>query len=210
MPSHVAPESAAQWQQWHDVLRADASIENELVHLFEDLTCAIAARGPTCWTSGKCCNFNAYGHRLYVTGLEITWLLLQLRSSPHDKSARDHDADLAPLKSELSLPTLTGEKPEQSRNRKIEIRNLRPDAIDLTAPCIFQQNNLCTVHAIRPLGCRVFFCQQGTQDWQHALYEDFQQRLRSLHERRGLPYRYLEWRAGLQEALSVLTPNANA
>jgi len=204
MASHVDPESAAQWQQWRDSLRAEASIGADLQYLFEDLTRAIAARGPTCWTSGRCCNFNAYGHRLYVTGLEIVWLLEQL----HAPNEIARDADAPSPRSGIALPTLAGTGSISVRSQKSGIENLRADAIDLAAPCVFQRNNLCTVHAIRPLGCRVFFCQQGTQDWQHDLYENFQQRLRQMHEQRRLPYRYLEWRAGLQEALTVLGPVA--
>jgi hypothetical protein len=50
------------------------------------------------------------------------------------------------------------------------------------------------------MGCRVFFCQEGTQGWQQELYEQFLAELRRMHEDRGLPYRYMEWRAGLREA----------
>ena len=55
----------------------------------------------------------------------------------------------------------------------------------------------------RPLGCRVFFCQQGTEDWQHELYERFLARLKALHEQYDVAYRYLEWRAALAEAAAA-------
>jgi hypothetical protein len=50
----------------------------------------------------------------------------------------------------------------------------------------------------------VFFCQQGTEQWQQDLYEHAMTRLRSLHETHALPYRYMEWRAALREAISVI------
>jgi len=31
----------------------------------------IAARKPVCRASGKCCQFEKYGHRLYATGVEV-------------------------------------------------------------------------------------------------------------------------------------------
>ena len=65
---------------------------------------------------------------------------------------------------------------------------------------MFQAGGLCTVHAIRPMGCRVFFCQQGTEDWQRDLYEKYLNDLRALHDAHGVPYRYLEWRSALQWA----------
>ena len=50
------------------------------------------------------------------------------------------------------------------------------------------------------MGCRVFFCERGTQQWQNELYEAFLARLRALHDDLDLPYRYMEWRGGLEEA----------
>lgn len=35
----------------------------------------IAAHDPTCWNKGKCCCFGQFGHRLYVTSLEIAYYL---------------------------------------------------------------------------------------------------------------------------------------
>jgi len=70
--------------------------------------------------------------------------------------------------------------------------------------CPFQVNGMCSVHPLRPLGCRVYFCDPDAQDWQEPVYERFLNELRQLHERSGLEYRYLEWRAGLSEARAVL------
>lgn len=63
--------------------------------------------------------------------------------------------------------------------------------------CPFQVDRLCTVHAIRPLGCRVFFCDETSVDWQREQYECFQRELRRLHEALQVPYFYVEWRAAL-------------
>lgn len=38
----------------------------------------VAAHAPVCEASGRCCNFEAYGHRLYVTGLEAAWFVRRL------------------------------------------------------------------------------------------------------------------------------------
>ena len=63
--------------------------------------------------------------------------------------------------------------------------------------CPFQVGNLCGVHAIKPLGCRVYFCDRSAQGWQHDLTERGLGMLRELHERHGIPYRYGEWRGML-------------
>lgn len=39
-------------------------------------------RGPVCWASGRCsCNFEKFGHRLYVTALETAWCVTQLSNA---------------------------------------------------------------------------------------------------------------------------------
>jgi Fe-S-cluster containining protein len=60
--------------------------------------------------------------------------------------------------------------------------------------CPFQVKNLCGIHAIKPLGCRVYFCDRSAQRWQEELSEAMLERVRSLHNRHGVEYRYGEWR----------------
>jgi Fe-S-cluster containining protein len=88
-----------------------------------------------------------------------------------------------------------------SANSKLETRNSK-----LPASCVYQIDKLCSIHTIRPMGCRVFFCQEGTSEWQHELYESFLTRLRTLHDELKIPYRYMEWRAGLRDA-RLLAPS---
>jgi Fe-S-cluster containining protein len=149
---------------WPELLAAAArpEIAATLRDLFATLDAEIAALNPTCWISGKCCKFDSYGHRLYVTALEIAWLLPQL-DAPSRLRLRDSH-----------LPELDG--------------------------CPFQVAGLCSVHALRPLGCRTYFCDPAAQHWQNPLYEKFLTALRQLHDAYAIPYRYLEWRTGLAEA----------
>jgi Fe-S-cluster containining protein len=145
------------WQDWYR-LSSDEQVHQRIGQIYDEIGAAIAHKGPKCFASGKCCNFNAYGHLLYVTGLEIAWYVRQLPAGTNI-------------------------------------------TVDLKAPCPFQIDGLCSTHAIRPLGCRVYFCQKGTEDWQQDLYEQFQQQLIALHKQNDIPYAYMEWRYGLQEAL---------
>jgi len=155
------------WRQWSD-FAARPEIHAALTTLYADIAAAIAQQGPTCWVSGKCCKFDSYGHLLYVTGLEIAWMLQQ----PQAREVLSTGVDA------------TVDGPEGA--------------------CAFQLKGLCSVHTVRPLGCRVYFCQQGTQDWQNALYEQFLDRLRKLHDDLGIEYRYMEWRGGLKRAVQTL------
>lgn len=59
--------------------------------------------------------------------------------------------------------------------------------------CPFQDRNLCGVHAIKPLGCRVYFCDRSAQAWQMELSENLIGDIKALHDRHGIPYRYGEW-----------------
>ena len=128
----------------------------DAVHaLYSRVTAEIDLRRPRCEMSGRCCNFEAYGHRLYLTTLELATFLRDLPASQFPQNI-----------------------PSQS--------------------CPFQQNNLCTVHAIRPFGCRIFFCDPTSTDWQQSAYERFHSELKQLHETFDVPYAYVEWRAALR------------
>ena len=78
-----------------------------------------------------------------------------------------------------------------------------PIGVEADGTCPFQVNGLCGIRDIRPMGCRVFFCQQGTEDWQREVYERYLGEVRKLHDEHNVPYRYLEWRAALTSAAAT-------
>ncbi|HSV16100.1 MAG TPA: hypothetical protein VLI90_17700 [Tepidisphaeraceae bacterium] len=129
--------------------------------LYARLRSRIDERRPICVASGRCCRFDEYGHRLYVTTIE-----------------------LAAFVSELQATT--------------------PPPIITPQPggCLFQIGKLCGVHAIRPFGCRVFFCDPTAEAWQTEQYEQFHAELKRLHDELAVPYFYVEWRQALT-ALSL-------
>jgi Fe-S-cluster containining protein len=124
--------------------------------VYADLQREIDERRPVCVVSGRCCRFEEFGHRLYVTTLELAVFSHGLATTPARREPWDG----------------TG--------------------------CPFQERKLCGVHAIRPFGCRMFFCDATSTDWQNQAYERFHARLKALHEELGVPYRYVEWRAALK------------
>lgn len=79
---------------------------------------------------------------------------------------------------------------------------LDPDVRTESGPCPYQIGGLCSVHGVRPFGCRVFFCDPAWTDRQYAVHEAAHQELRALHDRFGVECFYLEWRQVLQ-ALGV-------
>lgn len=161
------------------------AVHDGLARLLVDLDQEVAAGRAVCRTSGRCCRFDTFGHRLYVTGLEIAWVLRLA-----DKPAAP------PAVIPAAAPGTTAVVPLPL----FEHSNLTSKD-----GCPFQQDRLCTVHTIRPLGCRVFFCQEGTDEWQHELYERYLARLRRLHDEHAVDYQYMEWRRGLEEAQAIIT-----
>lgn len=73
--------------------------------------------------------------------------------------------------------------------------------------CPFQEGHLCGAHGIKPLGCRVYFCDRSAQEWQQRLSEHGLGQLRELHERHGIEYRYGEWRAMLDIVVRAMGPS---
>jgi Fe-S-cluster containining protein len=138
-----------------DVLQAAARPEvlEAVARVYAGLQREIDQRRPVCDASGRCCRFDEFGHRLYVTTMELAAFFGQLTTSAA--------------------------------------------GTDLGG-CPFQVGGLCSVHAIRPFGCRVFFCDSTSDAWQHEQYERFHGELKRFHETLDVPYRYIEWREALK------------
>src|SRR5438067_2012798 len=98
--------------------QARAAVER----IYEDVAAQVAERRPLCVISGRCCRFEEYGHRLYVTTLELAAFL-------HAFEGLTKSAEL--------LEAIGGWD---------------------GAGCPFQVRKLCGVHALRPFGCRIYFC----------------------------------------------------
>jgi Fe-S-cluster containining protein len=133
----------------------------------------VRAKRPLCLASGACCRFEEYGHRMYLSGLEAAFVVARIDTARAARAAN-------PL-------------------RILEVRDARA-----RGDCPYLRDGLCGEHEERPLGCRIFFCDKGADgrgaEWQSELYESMHRETIALHERLGVPYRYLEWR----EALAVL------
>lgn len=121
----------------------------------------IDARQPVCQMSGRCCRFESFGHRLFVTTAEMAAFGRQLPTTQACQTPWDG------------------------------------------AGCLYQIGGRCSVHGIRPFGCRIFFCDATSTQWQQEQYEQFHAEIRALHDRLGVPYLYVEWREALR-ATSVI------
>lgn len=172
--SGVPPDARRRNARWLE-LAADDGVRRALETVYAGVAEAIRSRAPVCWASGRCCNFEGAGHLLYVTGLEAAFTLVSLRRAPPEH------ARFAP-----SLRVL------QQTQRPRDVPG-----------CPFQERNLCGVHLIKPLACRVYFCDRTAADWQHELAEEFHARIRVLHADFGIEYHYGEWRETLAALLDT-------
>lgn len=134
---------------------------------------AVRRRRPLCLASGACCRFEEYGHRMYLSGLEAAFVVGRIDAARAERAANP-------------------------------LRILEVDDARSRGDCPYLRAGLCGEHEERPLGCRFFFCDKGADgrgaDWQSELYEATHRDTLALHERLGVPYRYIEWR----EALALL------
>lgn len=165
--------SPKEWNAWKEAA-ATPEVDAALCAIYAEVDAAVRAKGPKCEASGRCCKFNSYDHLLYVTGLEVAWFLRQAEAKKAPQ-----DAGYVAEASGIRLPVMSP--------------RALPDG------CAWQVEGLCSAHGFRPLGCRVYFCEKGTEEWQQETYERFQKRLRRLHEELGLPYAYVEWRGAVME-----------
>ncbi len=63
--------------------------------------------------------------------------------------------------------------------------------------CPFQVDGLCSVRSGRPIGCRVYFCDERTARRIEELAEEFHGRVRQIHDSYGIAYSYGPWLEGL-------------
>src|SRR5581483_5611407 len=107
-------------------------VRSAIESIYKELQSEIEARKTVCNTSGRCCRFEEFGHRLYVTTAELAAFVYQFE--------------------------IGGAKPQANWDGK---------------GCPFQVSGLCGVHPMRPFGCRIFFCDESSTQWQSDRYEQF-------------------------------------
>lgn len=162
--------------------------------LYEGLDAEIDFYKPRCVASGRCCHFETYGHRLYVTRLELEYFRSVEMTPPVQTAAGESSSD-----AQKQMPNRTFSFPLP----------LLTDSGEIAPGCPWQVNELCTARTGRPLGCRVYFCDPSSTSWQNNVYERYHRLLKILHDRAELPYAYMEWRAGLGTLLSAPPPKEN-
>jgi len=147
----------------------NAELHRAMAAFFAEVDRSIARQNPVCRNRGACCRFDSFGHKLYVTGVELIYFVQGQRAAwrymPAQKQAC-HPAGVCP----------------------------------------YHVGGECTARSHRPLGCRIFYCDPDTRDWQQVEYEIWQGELRRLGLRFGVDYRYVEWLSALRELDGAISP----
>jgi Fe-S-cluster containining protein len=178
-----------------------AEVREAVEAAYRQLQAAIDIRKPICTSSGRCCHFERFGHRIYVTTMELATFVADLsvvrgpvaRDSSHANGsacAEAHPTGL-PVLSTHNGSTAAAAGGSTALTAGGQMTTGKAD-------CPFQLDRLCSVHTIRPFGCRVFFCDETATQWQHDQYERHHGQLRRLHEELAVPYFYVEWRRALR------------
>ncbi|MDA1007713.1 MAG: hypothetical protein O2800_01730 [Planctomycetota bacterium] len=159
--NHGVDEDAKAW--WRAAANADVIADYDSIRLETEEQ--MRPLRPVCLASGRCCRFDQFGHRLYVTGLEAAIVVSRL------SKIVTHAAVL------------------ESRRQ---------------GTCPFLLNGNCSIHPIRPIPCRAFFCDLTVKNEVFVLHERAHEAVRFLHDKRAIPYGYGEWRDLLDRVLSSL------
>ncbi len=77
-----------------------------------------------------------------------------------------------------------------SLERSLAVARHGPPKLTAAGCCGFLADGRCSIHAVRPLGCRVFFCDPAHKPREQALCHAYLDRLRALTDRLGHPWDY--------------------
>ena len=159
-------------------------IIRQVGHIYEWLDEQLNAnnvKAGVCGICGKCCDFESYDHRLYVTTPEMIYFADKLTGSDVIASAakQSHTERSAEPVSE----TLT--------------KNKMP-----TGRCPYQVNGKCTVYPYRFAACRIFCC-KADADFQSDLTETAVKKFKMLCEKFQIPYRYVDLPTALKSVVTA-------
>ncbi len=167
----------------------ESKICDEVARIYDWLDSNIKHFNSHCTACGKCCCFESFGHKLFVTTPELLYFRQNVKNP----------------KSMLTqqCPYLeNGKPPHQFTLRRISLKeHLKP--LGLTFKTLHRSANWCggkcSVRNFRFAGCRIFFCKSvrgcltaADKDLQHRLSEETVKKIKILCDKFDFPYRYID------------------
>ena len=83
------------------------AVRAQLTQLYDDLDAEVAAQGPVCLVSGRCCRFEEYGHTLFITAVEAALLVADAPNPPRPPD----DGSTCPWQDRAGRCTARGARP---------------------------------------------------------------------------------------------------
>lgn len=119
--------------------------QEALREIYRELEEELSAIAPPCRACGECCHFDKFDHTLYVSDIEVKYVL------------------------ENAGP---------------------PSPVIKKGVCPYLFKNKCTIREYRPLGCRIFYCQEGWKARSAGIYEKYHRKIKDLCIESGIEWRY--------------------
>jgi len=86
--SDASPDGSRMVELWRSAA-ASPAVDAVIRAIHLEVAESTRTARPLCLASGRCCNFAAFGHRLFVTGLETAWCLREIGREPTNESVDD-------------------------------------------------------------------------------------------------------------------------
>ncbi|MFH1370174.1 MAG: hypothetical protein ABII09_02645 [Planctomycetota bacterium] len=138
----------------------------------------------TCDACGKCCDFESYDHRLYVTTPEMLFFIDKVGTQTFKYSVERSNCHF-----DRSDAMRRGVEKSIKKDSSTSLRYARNDIEMAGGRCSYQANGKCTVYPHRFAGCRIFCC-KGDADFQSELTETVLKKFKAICEKFQIPYRY--------------------
>lgn len=149
---------------------------SEVKQIYDWLDSNIKSLNNQCAACGKCCCFESFDHKLFVTTPELLYFSKNVKN----------------LK-----PMLTQTPLEARRQRRLTAAKGGPPLTGQTCP--YLEGDKCTVRNYRFAGCRIFFC-KADKDLQNKLSEETIGKFKALCDKSNFPYRYVDLATALNSS----------
>ena len=145
-----------------------ALICDQVAKIYDWLDSNLKPSTNRCSACGKCCNFESFGHKLFVTTPELLYFSKNVKN----------------------LRSTSTQTPLEARcQRRLTATKGGPPLTGQTCP--YLENDKCGARNYRFAGCRIFFCKTDTE-LQTKLSEETVKKFRLLCDKFNFPYRYID------------------
>lgn len=152
-------------------MQTNPQIIQEVRDIYQWLDTQLAGLDRSCRACGQCCDFETFGHRLYVTTPELIYFVASLTKRGQTPFT-------------LNGPIKRGQEP---------FILAMPGGV-----CPYRIEGKCSVYPYRFSGCRIFTCGGSDTEQENALCEQAIRKFKDLCHRHKLPYHYVYLKAGLE------------